>query len=144
MLDKTKIYHCDLDGVLADFNIEPNGVERFRTEKGFFKNLKPIRRNLRAIKQMIRDGYIVKIISASPNKSADKDKREWLKFYLNEMPKKNIILCRNGEVKANFIKDIENSVLFDDYGLNCREWRASGGTAFKVRDDKMLLEMVGL
>ena len=31
--------YCDMDGVIADFNNEPNAVERFATEKGFFKKL---------------------------------------------------------------------------------------------------------
>ena len=32
-----KNLYFDMDGVLADFNAEPDGVARFRDEKGFFK-----------------------------------------------------------------------------------------------------------
>ena len=38
---KINVY-CDMDGVIADFNNEPNALQRFDNEKGFFKNLKPM------------------------------------------------------------------------------------------------------
>jgi len=84
-----------MDGVLCDFNAEPNGVERFRDEKGFFKNLKPIRENVRMINWLIKNGYDVRIISLSPKKRTDKDKREWLKFYVPALKRKHIILPRS-------------------------------------------------
>jgi 5'(3')-deoxyribonucleotidase len=142
MLDKKKIYYFDLDQVLADFNIEPNGVERFRIEKGFFRRLRPITPNLLALKILMIKGYKVKVISASPNDSADKDKRDWLKEFAPKLKSRHIIICRNGDIKADYIKNIKKSVLFDDYGLNCRQWRNAGGTAFKVKDNRMLLRMV--
>lgn len=45
MLENLVVY-CDMDGVLADFDAEPNAVERFRNEKDFFANLTPIAENL--------------------------------------------------------------------------------------------------
>ena len=42
--------YVDMDGVLADFNAEPDGVARFRTEKGFFRNLKPLKKNAKALR----------------------------------------------------------------------------------------------
>ena len=71
--------YCDMDGVLADFNAEPRALERFAVEPNFFADLKPITTNVNAIKQLIADGYKVRILSASPNKAADKGKRKWLK-----------------------------------------------------------------
>ena len=142
MLDKKKVYYFDMDGVLFDFNGQENAMERFRVEKGFFKNLRPITPNLMAIKIMIAKGYKVKVLSASPNEQADQDKLLSLEKYIPELDKKNIIICRIGDVKANYVKKIKKSVLFDDYGKNCREWVASGGVAHKVRDKRMLLRMV--
>jgi len=141
MLEKSKVYYFDLDGVLADFNAEENGVDRFESERGFFKNLKPITPNLMAVKILMLKGYKVRIITASPNENADTDKLEWLSKYIPKMKRKNIIMCRNGEVKAEFIKKIKKSILFDDYGKNCREWQSAGGTAYKVKDNRMLLKM---
>ena len=132
MLEKSKVYYFDLDGVLADFNAEENGVDRFESEKGFFKNLKPIRENVRMINWLIKNGYDVRIISLSPKKRTDKDKREWLKFYVPALKRKHIILPRSGTNKATIIKDIENAILFDDYGHNCRLWEEQGGQAIKI------------
>ena len=68
---KINIY-VDMDGVLADFNAEPDGVARFRTEKGFFRNLKPLKQNAKALRKLIADGnYNIYILSASPNAAAD-------------------------------------------------------------------------
>ena len=75
------IYYFDMDGVLANFNAEPKAVSRFKTEKGFFYKLKPIKRNIELIYELIEKGEKVRILSASPNKRADKDKRKWLKIF---------------------------------------------------------------
>ena len=144
MLDKKKTYYIDMDGVLFDFNGEPNAVARFSVEKGFFKKLRPITPNLMAVRIMIAKGYKVRILSASPNEQADKDKLMSLAKHLPQLKRKHIILCRNGETKADYIKRMEKSVLFDDYGKNCREWVANGGIAYKVRDKRMMLEMVSV
>ena len=100
-----KNIYCDMDGVLADFNAEPDGVSRFRTEKGFFKRLKPLKQNVKALRKLIADGnHNVYILSASPNAAADGDK----------------IKC-NGEKKVNHMVTADG-ILFDDYGKNIREW----------------------
>lgn len=131
-MQKKQYYYCDMDGVIADFNNEPNAVARFAVETGFFFNLKPIQENVNFIKQLIASGESVRILSASPNKQADADKRAWLKKYLPELPAHKIIIMRCGENKHNYIKT-KTGVLFDDYGKNCREWEAHEGcTAIKV------------
>jgi len=142
MLDKKRTYYIDMDGVLFDFNAMKNGVKRFAVEPNFFRKLEPIRANIVAVKILMANGYKVKVLSASPNKNADEDKIFTLNKHLPKLKRKNIILCRNGEVKANFVRKIKKSVLFDDYGKNCREWREHGGIAYKVKDSRMMLTMV--
>ena len=76
-----RVIYCDMDGVVADFNNEPNAVARFKVEKGFFFKLKPIEINVRAVKELAKDNEIY-ILTASPNPRADKDKIKWLRTKL--------------------------------------------------------------
>ena len=76
---KINVY-CDMDGVIADFEGQKNALERFQTEKGFFKQLTPI--NKEGFQALLNNPYInLYILSASPNKQADRDKIEWLKYH---------------------------------------------------------------
>lgn len=123
-----------MDGVLANFN-EPNALTRFQTEKGFFANLKPIKNNYLIVSKLIEMGVNVYILSASPNKQADNDKRKWLKRYIPNLKSNRIIFCRNGENKADFIRDIKKSTLIDDFTTNCIQWTLKGGVAYKYIND---------
>lgn len=117
-----KNLYFDMDGVLADFNAEPDGVYRFRTEKGFFRKLKPLKKNVRALRKLIADGkHNVFILSASPNEAADGDKIAWLKKHKIRIADGNIIICRNGQRKVDYMKTADG-ILFDDYVKNLVEW----------------------
>jgi 5'(3')-deoxyribonucleotidase len=135
MLNKNLKIYCDMDGVLANFEKEPNAKNRYANEKGFFANLEPISENLKAIKTLLENGYDVNILSASPNNNANRDKLNWLMKYLPNLTIAQIIFCKTGENKSDYAKDIQNALLIDDYSKNLVEWKALGGKALKVVND---------
>ena len=139
--------YCDMDGVLANFARKVRAVERFENEKGFFKNLAPIKTNVESIKLLIENDYNVYILSASPNESADNDKLEWLKKYLPMIKNENIILMRNWQNKADFVKTNENNLLFDDYMKNVNDFLNRGFDSVKIEKYftiKRYIRIIGL
>lgn len=128
--NKINVY-VDMDGVIANFSAEKNAVERFATEKGFFKSLQVM--NKWAFESLLNNSQInLFVLSASPNRQADKDKMAFLKFHFPQIKKSQVIFCRNGQNKADFMRT-KNGVLLDDYGKNCREWRERGNLAIQVK-----------
>lgn len=144
-----KNLYFDMDGVLADFNAEPDGVNRFRTEQGFFKRLKVLPKNAKALRKLIADGkHNIYILSASPNAAADGDKLTWLRKHKIKVADGNIIFCRNHERKVDHMRTADG-ILFDDYGKNICEWVDGNrnNQAYKVKADgsiQMGLELLGL
>jgi 5'(3')-deoxyribonucleotidase len=132
-----KYLYCDMDGVLFDFEGEPNAMERFKIEKGFFTILKPIQKNIDKLRQLLRENPDdIFILSATPNEQADRDKFVALMNHIPELKVANIIFCRLGEDKAQYLKTpIEESALIDDYSLNLIKWKNAGGFPIKFVND---------
>lgn len=137
-MKKRKTYitiYVDMDDTIADFMGVKNAVERFKNEPDFFYNLKPLERNLNAIKQVLENPkFRVFILTASPNENCDNDKIKWLEKYLPNLPKKNILICRLGENKGDYMK--YRGVLLDDYKKNIIQWQETTKCkAYQIRYD---------
>lgn len=129
-------YYIDMDGTIADFNNEADALARFATERGFFTTLKPLAKNVQAVRNAIAHGEEVYILTASPNEQADADKIKWLTKYVPEVMRDHVIIVRLGANKADAMLS-ESGILFDDYGKNCREWVGAkeNNRAVKVKQD---------
>jgi 5'(3')-deoxyribonucleotidase len=140
------IIYCDMDGVLADFDKVENAVAIYKTEPNFFYNLEPIIENVNAIKKLIAKNYLVKILSKSPHKNADNDKRKWLEKYLPEIENENIIFARPHETKISFVNELEKhfSLLLDDYSKNIDEWRNENGIAITITKENTIDKAIAI
>lgn len=120
----------DLDGTLADFNGQPNALDRYQTEKGFFANLEPTS----LVKELsyIQDTKNIYILSTSPNKQADQDKLEWVKKHVPSLNLSQVILVRDNIEKRKFAL---NNTLIDDHTPNLLDWLEHGGQVIKVIND---------
>ncbi len=124
----------DMDGTLAKF-MEEEWENKFLTEEGFFKNLKPYK-GIKGLAKIMKkfDTYI---LSASPHDRATQEKLEWIKEHLPTMDMNKVIICNRGDDKAKYIKNTRNITidkscyLLDDYGVNLEEWTKAGGTPLK-------------
>lgn len=120
-----------MDGVLADFNAEVNAIDRFKTERGFFKDLQVMQDNLNALK-VLMTSYKVKILSTSPNSQADRDKFAWLMKHLPNLMIADIIFTRPNRDKADYVPVSPQALLIDDYTANLKAWADKGGSVLKL------------
>ncbi len=119
----------DMDGVLAKFN----QVDTMETlyEKGYFKNLEPMKNVLHAICDVIENKQAeVFILSAVLEDSpyAKSEKNEWLDKYLPEIDDEHRIFPACGEDKRTYVPSgvKDTDYLLDDYTKNLKSWQKDG------------------
>lgn len=135
MYMKSKVVYIDMDDTIADFL----GAEVFKDgfdvakmyEPGFFRNLKPIPGSQVAVRQLIRMGFDVQILSQPVAESSHSysEKAEWIGIYFPDLINK-INLTQD---KGNFVGDF----LIDD---NEPKWKtkfeANGGQFIHIDPKK--------
>lgn len=123
----------DMDGTLAKWNNVPSTDILY--EADYYYNLEPNKNLLDGIKNLIKEGENVYILSSflSDSKYALNDKNKWLDKYLKELPADKRIFVKYGDQKSKYIPDKidSNDFLIDDYTKNLLDWKASGGTGIK-------------
>lgn len=122
----------DMDGTLAKWN---NVETDMLYEKGYYENLEPNYNLLNEIKELIRKGEDIYILSSflSDSKYALEEKKIWLSKYLTEIPIEKQIFVKYGSDKTKYIPDIitKNDYLIDDYTKNLLSWKEAGGVGIK-------------
>lgn len=134
MEKKTRIF-IDMDGVLCEY--KPGSVVSDMEKEGYFRNLRPTKKIVKAAKYLLRSGEAeVFILSAVLPQCAElsrKEKNEWLDRYLPEIGEDHRIFTLCGESKAEAVNGLtKNDVLCDDHSPNLAEWVSSGGSGVKI------------
>ena len=126
--------YFDMDNVLCLFSIfgdEDTAVKRMY-HKGFYKELHCFAEAPAVIENLQKIGFKVKIISACIDTPYCRPEKElWLHYHLPTLKDEDIILVNKGENKADYIEDIEKSILVDDYHQNIVDFYNAGGVAIK-------------
>lgn len=125
-MNKKNIVYIDLDDTIADFKGDPvfaNGFDvSYMYEPGFFLNLKPIEGSQVAVRQIMKMGYDVQILSQPVAESAHSysEKAQWIGVHFPDLINK-INLAQD---KGNFV----GGYLIDDNAPKWKEkFEANGG-----------------
>ena len=124
------VYYFDIDGVLANFHKEPykftNAINR-----EWIANLDPFVENVELVRELIRNGKSVYILSKAASENAKLGKLDWLAKYIPELnPKRVIVIVGNGK-KVDFMRT-KTGVLIDDDIKNTRPWIMAGHKAITL------------
>lgn len=133
----------DMDDTIVDFGCDrhKDDVMQVIKERGFYLNLSPLPflEEINKIAAIFPDN--IYIVSACTTTSYCKEEKiEWLKKYLPEAKKENVIFTKYGECKPEKVKEKLQrdlniyDILIDDYSLNIKEWESYGGTAVKYKN----------
>lgn len=116
----------DMDGTLAQFK----KVDTLETlyEEGYFRNLLPNENVVKAVRRFMemypeKEVYIMSsVLSDSPY--AQREKNQWIDYYLPEIDSTHRIFVPCGEEKVNYIPGTakETDYLLDDYTKNLSSW----------------------
>lgn len=132
--EKIRVF-VDMDGCTAEFKPTTQFEDLF--EKGYFRNLKPLKKIIETVKALDQNpNYEVYILSSTlkESKYAEQEKRGWLKEYLPELTDEQIIFSQCGKSKVTFVPGgvRESDILLDDYNNNLKEFALAGAKAIKV------------
>ena len=121
------VYYFDIDGVLANFHKEPykftNAINR-----EWIANLDPFVENVELVRELIRNGKSVYILSKAASENAKLGKLDWLAKYIPELNRKRVIIIVGNGKKVDFMRT-KTGVLIDEKKKNTRPWIKAGHKA---------------
>lgn len=126
-------FFIDMDGTLAEWRDIKSNSELY--QKGYYESLKPNNYLLEEVKNLIKEGKDIYILSSflSDSDYALKEKNIWLNKYLSELPVQKRIFVPYGDVKYKYLpsKITSFDYLIDDHTKNLLDWKEAGGTGIK-------------
>ena len=126
-------FFIDMDGTLAEWRDIKSNSELY--QKGYYESLKPNNYLLEEVKNLIKEGKDIYILSSflSDSDYALKEKNIWLNKYLPELPVQKRIFVPYGDVKYKYLpsKITFFDYLIDDHTKNLLDWKEAGGTGIK-------------
>lgn len=124
------VYYFDMDGVISNFHKEKYNFYN-ASSREWISNLEPFMNNVNIIRDMIRNGKSVYILSKAASENARLGKLDWLKKYIPELnPKRVIVIVGNGK-KVDYMRT-KTGVLIDDDIKNIRPWIKAGHKAIHL------------
>ena len=125
-------------------NLQSNkyeNIEEVTGKEGFFKNLEPLPflDEINKLAALCPENIFI-ISACVETVYCVPEKISWLKKYLPNASKENVIFTRLGEDKARIAREKLNhgltkyDLLIDDYSENLKKWKAAGGTAIKFKN----------
>lgn len=124
------VYYFDMDGVLSNFHKEPykyaNAINR-----NWIANLDPFMENIEIVRNLIKNGKSVYILSKAASEDAKLGKIDWLAKYVPELNKKRIIIIVGNGKKVDYMKT-KTGILVDDDIKNTRPWAKAGHKAITL------------
>ena len=124
------VYYFDIDGVLANFHKEPYKFTN-TINREWIANLDPFVENVELVRELIRNGKIVYILSKAASENAKLGKLDWLAKYIPELNLKRVIVIVGNGKKVDFMRT-KTGVLIDDDIKNTRPWIKAGHKAITL------------
>ncbi len=125
-----KVYYFDMDGVLCNFHKEAYSYANAINQK-WIANLDPFMENVEVVRNLLKAGKSVYIISKAASESAKQGKIEWLAKYIPELPERRIIVIVGSGKKPDYMKT-KTGILVDDDIKNIRQWAKTGRPVYHV------------
>lgn len=126
--------YFDMDNTLCLWS--PFGNTEFALKqmysKGFYRELMCFSEAPAVIENLQKIGFKVKILSACIDSPYCRpEKKAWINYHIPTIKDEDIILVDVGENKANYIDNIQQSILVDDYCQNLIDFYEAGGIGIK-------------